>query len=274
VDGRETRLATSDSFPSVCSLRVGAASSRLAFVPSLLPIHSPECARRQHRLRRVPRRAYTGGPHVRGLPLAAAYLIAHAKRRSSCVEVLKEVSCRTMESPSSAQALLPGQGPGYEASEFGLGDRLRGIRGKGLGHEKEGDFAVGCCLRAGGAARQRRHRTHAPKVGAQRPHGLWRLQGWFPASSPVPPVVTTNQGVRCARSGLSSSSRRWSWDGRSDFRYLAPRRALVMCLLVLMEHRTTLILHACYRVGNEIEQSLADSPGMLSILRCILRKPT
>jgi hypothetical protein len=32
--------------------------------------------------------------------------------------------------------------------------------------------------------------------------------------------------------------------------------SLVMCLFVLMEHRTTVILHSCYRVGSEIEQSL------------------
>lgn len=37
--------------------------------------------------------------------------------------------------------------------------------------------------------------------------------------------------------------------------------SLVMCLFVLMEHRTTLILHACYRIGNNIERRFAQTSG-------------
>jgi len=35
--------------------------------------------------------------------------------------------------------------------------------------------------------------------------------------------------------------------------------SLVMFLFVLMEHRTTLILHACYRVGCKFEESLVKT---------------
>jgi hypothetical protein len=37
--------------------------------------------------------------------------------------------------------------------------------------------------------------------------------------------------------------------------------SLVMCLFVLMEQRTTLILHDCYRIGSALEESLAKTTG-------------
>jgi hypothetical protein len=43
---------------------------------------------------------------------------------------------------------------------------------------------------------------------------------------------------------------------------------LIMCLFALMEHRTTAILHACYRIGTEIEASLTKTtlPAIYSAL--------
>jgi hypothetical protein len=44
--------------------------------------------------------------------------------------------------------------------------------------------------------------------------------------------------------------------------------SLVMCLFVLMEQRTTLILHACYSIGSRIEADLArtSEPAIYSTL--------
>lgn len=54
---------------------------------------------------------------------------------------------------------------------------------------------------------------------------------------------------------------------RASLRWELVAGSAVMFLFVLMEHRTTLILHDCYRVGSEIEDSfVGNQKGIYSAL--------